>query len=779
MAVAGSLTYSTAIDTSGYQKGINDIKGTTQSAVGQIRNIVAALGIDKLISSAMSTISNSVDSALKRIDTMNQFTRVMTAMTGSTEQAEKALEDIKETVTGTAYGLDVAAKSTQKFVTSGMSLDKATKQVKTWADAVAFYGDGTNATFENITDALSQMVAKGKVEMDQLNRLTDAGIPALQIYADSVGRSVSEVQDDLSSGTISAQEFMDGLSEAFNNGTSRFASITNAAKEAGASWSATFDNMKAAVTRGMVNIIESIDEGLTNSGLPTMREMISDIGKTAEEALNKVSEAISKVDFQKIINAIKTLLPLVISLTSAWVSYNAVMKLISVANVVKNFISFASTIISLIPTVKSLKDAMLLLNLAMNTNPIILIVSAIAGLVAGFIYLWNTSEGFRNFWIGLWDGIKKTVSTVVEWIKKNWKSLALMLVNPFAGIFKLLYDNFDGFREFVDGIVESVTGFFSDLADNIVTFFTETIPNAISSFIENVKNFFSQIPYYIGYVIGLAIGYFIAFSQKLVEFVTVDIPNFINSVITWFASLPGKIWEFMLSCWEHIKEFGNNLLTFITVDIPNFINSVVEWFASLPEKIWNWLVNAYNKVVEWLSNMYNKCKEGIQNIVNSISNWFKELPDKLKNIGKNIVEGIWNGIKGAKDWLIKKIKSFGKGIVDGIKDALKIKSPSRVMADQVGKFIPAGIAVGIDDNSKAVMKAMDDMNEEMIAKVKKAVQIEAGDINAKARVSSNVDYNNKIQINATFTGDVDMDGNKVGRLITPAISKTLKAGGLK
>ena len=105
---------------------------------------------------------------MDRIDTMDQFTRTMTTMTGSSKIAEQALVKIKDTVTGTAYGLDVAAQSCQKFVTSGMSMDKATGQVKTWADAVAFYGDGTNETYANVTDAIAKMVAQGKVQGDQL-----------------------------------------------------------------------------------------------------------------------------------------------------------------------------------------------------------------------------------------------------------------------------------------------------------------------------------------------------------------------------------------------------------------------------------------------------------------------------------------------------------------------------------------------------------------------------------------------------------------------------------
>lgn len=779
MAVAGSLTYKTELDTTGYTKGLNDIEGKTSSAFSQIRNIVASLGIADVISSIFGSISDSIDSAMNRIDTMDQFNRVITAMTGSAEEADKALADVQKTVKGTAYGLDVASKSTQKFVTSGMNLSDATKQVQTWADAVAFYGDGTNETFENVTDALSQMVAKGKVEMDQLNRLTDAGIPALQIYADSVGRSTAEVQEDLSNGVISAQEFMDGLSTAFNEGTNRFASITGAAKEAGASWGASFDNAKAAVTRGVQGIIESIDEMLTNNGLPTMREMIADFGSKAEEVLDGVSEAIKNIDFQSLINAVKTLAPLVIALTAAWVSYNAVMKAITIIQLISGFISMVSTIASLIPLVKSLKDAMILLNLALGVNPIVLIISAIAALVAGFIYLWNTSEKFRNFWIGLWEGIKSAVSSVIDWIKDNWQGLLLFLVNPIAGAFKLMYDNFDGFREFVDNFVESVKEFFQNLVDTIVNFFTVTVPEAISNFVNSVIEWFQQLPYMIGYFIGQIIGYFLLFIQNLVNFVTVDIPNFINGVIQWFASLPGKIWEFMQQVWQKIQELGANLVNFVTVDIPNFINSIGNWFAQLPGKIWTWLTNVISKIGEWLTNMYNKCKEGISDLVSDIGEWFSELPDKMKEIGKNIVNGVWKGIKGAAKKFKENVEDFFSGIVDGAKDALGIESPSKVFAQQVGQWIPKGVAVGIDDNVSSVMKSIKDMDDAMVSKMKQAVAIETGNVNAQAKLSSSVANNSIIQINAQFDGNVEMDKNKVGRIITPVVTKTIKVGGIR
>lgn len=118
------------------------------------------------------------------------------------------------------------------------------------------------------------------------------------------------------------------------------------------------------------------------------------------------------------------------------------------------------------------------LNLVMNMSPLGWIITAIVAVVAAFVLLWNNCEGFRNFWIDLWEGIKSVFAAVVDWIKnafnavvnffkENWQALLLLLVNPFAGAFKLLYDNCDGFREFIDKWVAKIGKFFKDLWEGI------------------------------------------------------------------------------------------------------------------------------------------------------------------------------------------------------------------------------------------------------------------------------------------------------------------------
>ena len=119
------------------------------------------------------------------------------------------------------------------------------------------------------------------------------------------------------------------------------------------------------------------------------------------------------------------------------------------------------------------------LNLAMLVNPVGLVVAAIAGLVAALVTLWNTNDGFRNavitagqaivsFVRGAVDTVVSFFDGVIDFVQNNWQGLLLTLVNPFAGAFKLIYDNCEEFRNFFDSFVQRAKEWGSDLLQNFI-----------------------------------------------------------------------------------------------------------------------------------------------------------------------------------------------------------------------------------------------------------------------------------------------------------------------
>lgn len=285
----------------------------------------------------------------------------------------------------------------------------------------------------------------------------------------------------------------------------------------------------------------------------------------------------------------------------------------------------ASAITGIVTAVTSATSAGAALSgvIAVLGGPVTLIIGAIAALTAGFIYLWNTCEPFKQFWIDLGTNI---------------------------------------------------TNFVSSAAQAIVTFFTVTLPTGIQNamtFIQqlpsNIATFFSQIPYNIGFFLGQAIG----------------------TLASWAVQLPGLAAQ----------------------AASTFLTNVVTFFSQLPGNIMNWLTTALTNVANWAIQLGQKGIEAAQTLVTNVVTGIQELPGKLLDIGRQAVEGLWNGIQGAAGWLKEQIGNFVSGIVDGFVSAFKIGSPSRIMRDEVGRWIAPGIAEGITGNMGSLKSAMADVRD--------------------------------------------------------------------
>ena len=96
-------------------------------------------------------------------------------------------------------------------------------------------------------------------------------------------------------------------------------------------------------------------------------------------------------------------------------------------------------------------------------------------------------------------------------------------------------------------------------------------------------------------------------------------------------------------------------------------------------------------------DLLNKVKDGIASGIS-----------KIADVGKNLVQGLWNGINNAKDWVLGKIKGFGKSILNGIKSFFGIHSPSTVFKDEIGSNLALGIGEGFEDEMKNVSDMMDE-----------------------------------------------------------------------
>lgn len=414
-----------------------------------------------------------------------------------------------------------------------------------------------------------------------------------------------------------------------------------------------------------------------------------------------------------------------------------------------------------------------LLNSALLANPIGLIVALIAGLVAAFVVLWNKSEKFRNFWIGLWDGIKNAVAAVVDWIsnafsaivdwfKNNWKSIVLFIINPFAGVFKYLYDNFEWFRDFVNGIWEAIKGFFVSAGEKIKEIWM-SIQDFFVGIWEGIKDIFSTV------------------AQWIHDNVFQPIMDFFQPVIDFFTAAFEIIVQLAQGCWELIKAVWEIVATWFDEHV---IQPVVQFFTGLWETIqnaasaaWDFIVGVWETVSTWFD----------ENVIQPVAQFFSDMWNGIKNAAStawNIIKGVWAVVSGwFKNHIIQPVANFFTGMWDGLKNGAKlawdgIKSVFGVVVDWFKeKFSKAWQAV--KDVFSTGGKVFDGIKDGIVSAFKTVVNAIIRGINKVIAIPFNAINGILDKIQGVSIAGIEPFKNLISRLPVPEIPELAQGGVLK
>lgn len=663
-------------DTTGAIASLTALNEKTKKASSGIKSMLTSVGVVNAVSAAFNTVKQSVSSAFSRIDTMNQFNRTVTAITGSAESAGVALGQLKDITKGTAYGLDVAAKATQNFVTRGLDISQATDQVRIWGDAVSFYGKGTNEQFENVTDALAKMRTKGKVEMDQLDRLFEAGIDAVGMYAQATGRSSAEVQDDLSYGRISAEEFINTVSTAMQEGTNGVLSVAGAAKEAGASWAGTFDNAKAACARGMQAIIDSIEEALAANGLPTMKESVANLGKAFEEMAGKVAGVMPQV-IEKLtwfIDHGDAVVGVITAIASAFVALKAAAIIGSVVGGVKGIAK---------EFVNARKELGVFSSIfkAIGLGPIPIIIAAVAALVGALVVAYNTSETFRNAVNNLFSKIAESVGPIIEQAISAFSGLGTVISDVLGFAFVNIVPVLARFLEFIGqmvvGIAPLIAQLVGSLAPVIATIVTVlmNVIQAIMPALGAALNVIMSVLEAVGPVVMNILSIVVSVVSSIIQTLS-PILSVIGLIVTTIIASVSPIITFIADAVAIIIQVIGKILYTITgvlstafkvtsetwTNIMSFITGVVNGITGVISKISAVAGTVFNGIYTVCSNIMNKVDGVIHGVFDAIRSSWEGLT--------GFVGGIFNGISDSVNELVSQVKGFVNGVIGGINAAV-------------------------------------------------------------------------------------------------------------
>lgn len=189
-------------------------------------------------------------------------------------------------------------------------------------------------------------------------------------------------------------------------------------------------------------------------------------------------------------------------------------------------------------------------------------------------------------------------------------------------------------------------------------------------------------------------------------FFTETIPNAITSMVNWFAQIPAKIGAFLSTAIAKVKAWAAQMGASALAAARGFLNNVVTFVSQIPTRIGAFLSSAISRVASWAGQLASRGRAAAQSLLNAVVSTVRQIPSRVADVGMNLVRGIWNGISNGLGWIKGKISGWVGDVTGFIKRLFGIASPSKVMRDEVGKYLAQGIAVGFGDEMPAVMKSM-------------------------------------------------------------------------
>lgn len=619
---------------------MDDLGDAADNSGGKLGAMTVAMG--DLISSGIQACISAVGNLISSIWNLDEATeeyriaqgRLNTAFEAagmSTEAAQTAYTEFYKILGDT----DTATEASQLLA----QLTENEQDLTTWTRIAA----GVSGTFgdslpiESLIEAANETANVGTVTGVLADALNWVGISE-----DEFNTKLAECSDE----SERNQLIMEALSDQYDDAADAFYRNNEALVESREN-QAELDDTLADVGEAMADVKNTLLEELT----PALTNLVDSIDWEA------FGQAISNFVSFIIDNG-----PLIISIVAGIGAGFAAWKITSVIS------SVITALQGLVPALTGATTAQQGLNIAMNANPFGLIVTGVTAVITIITTLWNTSEGFRNAVIEIWDAIKNAFVTAWEAIKTAWDAA--------IGFFQNIWD--------------SIKNTFSVVADTLGGFFSNAW-SAITGVWDAATGFFSGI-------------------------------------------------------WDGIK----NTFSVVSDTLGGFFSDA-----------WDAITGVWDGVTGWFSNLWS-----------DIKNIFSDAGSTFLNIGKNIVNGIKNGISSLWNGLTSWFSNLWNGLVGGVEKLLGMNSPSKVFAD-IGENMAAGVGVGWDDQFGAIQKDVDKSMASLIPDTSANVSVTG------RSGAASVPYDIAGAINSALNGAiVYMDGRKVGKLITRSQNNDIRGAGL-
>lgn len=607
---------------------------TQKLGVGTVAmgSFIGAIGAT-VVGKAFSLITNNVQGAITRIDTLTNATRNFQNMGVKTSVVNTQMNNLKNAINGLPTSLDSAVSGVQLLTSSlNGNMPQSVSVFKALNDGILGFGGTTEQVTNSITQ-LSQAFSNGKIDAETWNSLIDSGLgPTLNAMAKQMGITTGALKSGLSDGSISVSQFNDALVNLDKNGGGGIASLSKIVQDSTSGIGTSIANAKTAVTRGVADMITAINNGLKSLDITTPLGKITGIGSIISQ-LGTVVEQTFRAIGQAIPQAFSGLSGVISSLVG---SGNQIQTLFA-------------TILTTISGVLGTMDFSALTNLAQAILPALK-----SGFQTFLGYVTPAIQPLLNAFVNLWNAIQPIVNVIAS---------SLMPVFQILGAF---------LGGFVSGVMGALTTAFNVLA-GVARVLTPVI-QFVGSVIQALAPIFVTVAGFIGQLMGQFAGF-----NGVLGVVGTVVSSVFSGIIGFGSRLFGSLSGVFNNIANGFRIMGSGLGN-VGSGISNTFSSIIGFAGRMVSGIIGAVSGVAGRIASHFSGVFGAISRAIGNVT---------------DIGANIVNGIAQGIRGAWGSVTSAIGALTDMIPKKIRSLLGIHSPSRVMRDMVGKFIPQGIAVGM------------------------------------------------------------------------------------
>lgn len=568
-------------DADGASKNLNDgftvLKGTMANLASQA------------ISKVVDGFKNLVGGAVDYQKSIEYYTTSFTVMTGSADKASETVKKLADIGATTPFDMPQLADATSLLMNFGFNADDAVGSMMMLGDISQGNADKLNS----ITRAYGKMSSAQKVSLEDINMMIDAGFNPLQEISEHTGESMQSLYDRISKGKMSVDEITDSMKRSTSEGGKYFKSMDAQSQTLDGRLSTLSDTINSKLGEALQPILKKASD----EWIPNITNAIDNMD--IDSVVSVIDDIISGVGdlFGFIMDNGDTIISLVAGIGTAMLTWKVASMINGVVGAVKAF-QVAN---------EGASVAQALLNGVMNANPIMLVATLLAGLIATIVTLWNTNDGFRNAVISVWNAFKDTVGNAIT---------------------------------------------------------------AVGGFIDNLISWFQALPGRIGAFLGNVISNVQNWASNMVSRASEAGSNFVGRVVSFIRGLPSAVWNWLSSTLNNAWNFARQLAQAGANAASGLVNNIVGKIRSLPGQLYNWGVDMVKGIANGIRNAIHHVTSAVTDVANKIKSFLHfSRPDEgplaeYESWMPDMVDGLSDSLRKASPELISQTEALASGMSD-------------------------------------------------------------------------------------------------------------------